>query len=107
MPKAGEFEWGGSVLPKQTPQESKWAERLEKIYEASFSKKLKYCICFDIAGYCDHSENVILLMGGLRNKHDLETACHEMLHAADKYRPHGKRFDNKVKKMLKLAKGIK
>ena len=93
---------------RQDKEELEIQKLADKIYEQNFGAKCPYRF-YLASGYTDHLFQSIILPGFDVKKfpEDLNTLCHELLHVAKGHSlPHGKRFEDKVKAMVKQAKEL-
>ena len=89
-------------------EERRAQEKVKRIYAAVFDEPMPYSPLFCVAGYCDHyTKDVLFSTEYANNPSELELICHELLHVRRPMMVHGKKFNKKVREMLKVAKGVK
>lgn len=93
-------------MTKSDLAEQKRFERAKSIYEKLFGRKWPdgWKIVWNVAGLCDHSSKTIWLSAtSFRDKWDLETLIHEMVHLNDELK-HGPEFDAEVKRLVRMVR---
>ena len=81
--------------------------RIRRIYKALFGERMPYGVQLLVSGYCDHfSQMVFLEAQDIDDDEDLETAVHELMHVRWPKMSH-KKLEEKVGKLVKLARRVK
>ena len=97
----------GMTNLEQGKQDLKLQQVADAIYLATFGEQLPYRTFFTV-GNTDHLYQAVHVYEtiDIDKPHTIDTLCHELLHVHDLFRPHGKRFQAKVDKMVGVANDI-
>ena len=90
----------------QNKAELKLQSLADEIWNRAYGSKLPYRLFYSV-GYTDHLYQSIHLPGFDPNdEEDVNTLCHELAHVVDPTKPHGKRFEAKVNKLVAIAEEV-
>lgn len=88
----------------QSPSEIAIQKFGDAIFNEVFNEDCPYLV-YLADGYTDHLyQSIILPKFNPDDHNDIDSLCHEMLHSWNHKMRHGKKFDAKVKAMVKIGK---
>ena len=89
--------------------DQKLTARAKRIYKVCFDKKFPkgWSFLWWFHGATDRHCKQLLHVGGLRDRRDMDTLCHELLHVRLPKMRHGKQFEKRVRKMVRVAERVK